>query len=135
MGVRFDHTFDTYALADQAKFAGAHMPGKKLGQLAHWLGVEEKYKRPASYREPAGSVIGTHNAGNDATYTMMVLVLFAVRWPEITSPRRAISSMAGRQAEPSSRSWEIASSERTRPSLDTWLQWLRKWVNKAFTRF
>ena len=133
MGVRFDHTFDTYALADQAKFAGAHMPGKKLGQLAYWLGVDEKYKRPASYREPAGSVVGTHNAGNDATYTMMVLLLFAVRWPVITCPRRAVSSVIGPQAEPLSQPWEVTTSEHKRPKMGSWLHWLRQWVGKIFT--
>lgn len=68
--------FDTMMLTDSAIQQGAQMKSAKLGKLVNWLGVHPQYRHD-------DSIIGCHNAGNDAAYTMMALLLYAVRWEEI----------------------------------------------------
>lgn len=68
--------FDTLMLTDTAIQQGAAMKSAKLGRLASWLGIHHQYQQD-------GSSIGCHNAGNDAAYTMMALLIYAVRWENI----------------------------------------------------
>jgi hypothetical protein len=70
--------FDTWVLTDTAIRQGAAIPSAKLGRLVAWLGIDQKY------RQDNGSSIGCHNAGNDSAYTMMALLIYAVRWETIT---------------------------------------------------
>lgn len=69
----FDKVYDTLALGGMARKLGACLPSIRLGRLARSLEVDPKYWL-------ANDVVGTHNASNDAAYTMMVMLLFAVRW-------------------------------------------------------
>jgi len=55
------------------------VPDFKLGKLVNWLGV------PSQFRS-GSTVVGCHNAGNDAAYTMMALLIMAVNWEHIRSP-------------------------------------------------
>jgi len=52
------------------------MNSAKLGKLVNWLGIHHQYQQD-------GSSIGCHNAGNDAAYTMMALLIYAVRWESL----------------------------------------------------
>lgn len=73
---KFDNVYDTVKLAGAAKANGVQFGGMSLGRLARSLGVDARYW--------AGqSVVGTHNASNDASYTMMVMLLLVVRWPKL----------------------------------------------------
>lgn len=72
--------FDTLMLTDAAIQQGATMTSAKLGKLVNWLGVHPQYRHN-------DTIIGCHNAGNDAAYTMMALLMYAVRWEEIV-PRK-----------------------------------------------
>lgn len=74
----FDRTFDTSLFATEAKRNGVHLPNGQLGPLAQTLGVDSRFRT-------GHTVIGTHNASNDAAYAMMVMLLFAVRWNELPS--------------------------------------------------
>jgi hypothetical protein len=69
--------FDTLFLTERAIREGAEIPSAELGRLASWLGI------PRKYRNKNGSSIGCHNAGNDAAYTMMALLIYAVRWESV----------------------------------------------------
>ncbi|KAK3116527.1 hypothetical protein LTR53_003015 [Teratosphaeriaceae sp. CCFEE 6253] len=69
---RFSAVFDTLALTQQARKLGVRLPGARLGLVARVLGVDPKYW-------DGTSVVGTHNASNDAAYTMMVLLLHAIK--------------------------------------------------------
>ncbi|KAK0936692.1 hypothetical protein LTR29_011745 [Friedmanniomyces endolithicus] len=69
---RFKAIFDTLALTQQARKLGAEFPSAKLGFVARLIGVDPEYWE-------GSSVIGAHNASNDAAYTMMVLLLHAIR--------------------------------------------------------
>ncbi|KAK5115084.1 hypothetical protein LTR62_001781 [Meristemomyces frigidus] len=79
-GVHFTSTFDIYALTTLARSLGSPIPSGKLGYIAKFLGVDPVYWDTAKQ-----SVRGTHNANNDAAYTMMALLLYAVRWKEVIS--------------------------------------------------
>lgn len=68
--------FDTLMLTDAAIQSGAGMKSAKLGKLVNWLGVHPQYRHN-------DTIIGCHNAGNDAAYTMMALLMFAVRWEHV----------------------------------------------------
>lgn len=75
--------FDTLMLKVAAKQQGAKIRWRALGWLVKWLSVQRRYRR-------FGSVKGCHNAGNDAAYTMMALLMFALWWDRIV-PRRKVS--------------------------------------------
>ena len=77
--------FDTATLAHEAKIAGAEVPAKRLGNLVNWLGVHPQFRR-------GSSVIGWHNAGNDAAYTMMALLMLAVNWGHVVRPGYGVKS-------------------------------------------
>ncbi|KAK4550736.1 hypothetical protein LTR36_000315 [Oleoguttula mirabilis] len=81
MGVQFKTTFDTTALTATAIQRGAQIPSAKLGPLVAHLGVEPKFIEKT--RRRTVTVVGTHNASNDAAYTMMALLFYATRWEEI----------------------------------------------------
>jgi hypothetical protein len=68
--------FDTLMLTDAAIQRDAEARSAKLGRVVNWLGAHPQYKHN-------DSVIGTHNAGNDAAYTMMALLMYAVRWEQV----------------------------------------------------
>jgi hypothetical protein len=68
--------FDTFMLTVAAKQQGANIRQRRLGWLVNWLGVHPRYRR-------YNAVIGCHNAGNDAAYTMMALLMYAIRWDQI----------------------------------------------------
>ena len=74
----FDRVFDTASFATEAKRNGVHLPNSQLGPLAQRLGVDSRFRT-------GNTVLGTHNASNDAAYAMMVMLLFAVRWNELPS--------------------------------------------------
>lgn len=76
----FDGVFDTLSLATQARDRGAYLPRMALGPLARSLGVPSEYHSPL-----AGELLGTHNASNDAAYSMMAMLLLAVRWNNLPS--------------------------------------------------
>ncbi|KAI6858320.1 hypothetical protein KC338_g7751 [Hortaea werneckii] len=96
VGVRFHKLFDTYMFSQAIQGYGAPLPTAKLGWAVRYLGVDPTYVDPDIH----GTVIGTHNAVNDAAYTMMTLCFYALRWEELsngvvleptsaTSPRNA----------------------------------------------
>jgi len=68
--------FDTFMLTDDAIRQGAEIKSARLGRLVSWLGVHPQYKQN-------DSVLNCHNAGNDAAYTMMALLMYAMRWEKI----------------------------------------------------
>lgn len=68
--------FDTLLLTDAAIQQGAEVRSARLGKLVNWLGVHPQYRHN-------DSIIGVHNAGNDAAYTLMALLMYAVRWEHI----------------------------------------------------
>lgn len=74
----FDTVFDTQHLAMAARQNGMHLPVMQLGHLAHRLGVDSRFHSGMTVRD-------THNASNDAAYTMMVMLLIAVRWNDLPS--------------------------------------------------
>ena len=73
--------FDTFMLAVAAKQQGAKIRERGLGFLVNWLGVHRRYQL-------YNSVKGCHNAGNDAAYTMMALLMYAIRWEKIVPGKR-----------------------------------------------
>jgi len=75
--------FDTFMLTVAANKHGAEIRWRELGRLVNRLGVHPQYRH-------FESVIGCHNAGNDAAYAMMALLMYAIRWEEIV-PRRTVS--------------------------------------------
>ncbi|EMC94574.1 hypothetical protein BAUCODRAFT_158151 [Baudoinia panamericana UAMH 10762] len=84
--VRFEKTFETLAFSDWIRQRGIDLPSARLGPVARWLGVDPRYHNPLKL-----DVRGVHNASNDAAYTMMVLLLYALKWHEIlqgTAPRQ-----------------------------------------------
>jgi hypothetical protein len=78
--------FDTWMFTDTAIQQGVVIPSARLGRLASWLGI------PQQYRQDNGSSIGCHNAGNDAAYTMMALLIYAVRWESIIFDKTVLLS-------------------------------------------
>lgn len=68
--------FDTFMLTVAANKQGAKIRWRGLGWLVNWLGVHPQYRQ-------FDSVIGCHNAGNDAAYAMMALLMYAIRWEKI----------------------------------------------------
>lgn len=105
--------FDTLLLADAAMQRGAALGSAKLGRLANRLGVHPQYRA-------GDAVIGSHNAGNDAAYAMMVAVLFAVRWEEIVpgevgaAEEEERSDVLGERAVVPVRRWKSARVARRR---------------------
>ncbi|KAK6431918.1 hypothetical protein LTR95_011918 [Oleoguttula sp. CCFEE 5521] len=78
-GLSIATTFDTLDLAHLATEQGARISSKKLGRLVAGLGVDPVFLR----QHDPGDVKGTHNASNDAAYTMTALLLFALRWDSL----------------------------------------------------
>jgi len=68
--------FDTFMLSHDAIQQGAEVTSSRLGKLVCWLGIPEQYQQD-------GLCIGWHNAGNDAAYTMMALLIYAVHYERI----------------------------------------------------
>lgn len=68
--------FDTARLTVNATQQGARIRSAKLGELVNRIGVHPQY-------EDRDTVFGVHNAGNDTAYTMMALLLYAVRWEQL----------------------------------------------------
>ncbi|KAF2722174.1 hypothetical protein K431DRAFT_284119 [Polychaeton citri CBS 116435] len=79
--VTFAQTFDTVALAASAEEHGARFDSRSLGSLLPILGLESKYCRTYDGMK---TLRGWHNSGNDAAYTMMLLMRFGLRWQELT---------------------------------------------------
>ncbi|KAK5682347.1 hypothetical protein LTS10_005474 [Elasticomyces elasticus] len=73
---RFGGIMGTLALTQYARRLGAELPSAQLGHVARALGVDPQYW-------DGSTVKGTHNASNDAAYTMMVLLLHAVRGDDL----------------------------------------------------
>lgn len=69
LGLPLAHNFDTYVYARTTSELGAKVPGAGLVGLANWPG-----------RGSGVRVDGFHNAGTDVTYTLRVLLMFAVDW-------------------------------------------------------
>lgn len=147
--IPFAHIFDTAFLVQEACERGASLSGR-LGALMTHLGVKGVHVRAAreskaistgpriaqisrSFRQFEG-VPDRHNAGNDAAYTMLALLLIAVRWEDKMLPKRSRtsdvrdSSISEAQSEtdeqldnalePSSSSHQADSSR----SVKSWLQ-------------
>lgn len=81
----FDRVYDTNMLSLVARSRGALFRGMSLGVLAQRLGVDAQYWSGSTVR-------GVHNASNDAAYTMMVMLLFAVRWDELPTALMSLPS-------------------------------------------
>ena len=79
-GLRFTKVFDTLLFSEMIKQRGAALPTAKLGWVTRYLGVDPQYVDP----NVPGTVIGTHNASNDAAYTMMALCFYGLRWNELS---------------------------------------------------
>ncbi|KAK5705270.1 hypothetical protein LTR97_002388 [Elasticomyces elasticus] len=77
----FGGIMDTLALTQHARKLGAELPSAQLGHVARALGVDPQYW-------DGSTVKGTHNASNDAAYTMMVLLLHAVRGDDLVKVGR-----------------------------------------------
>jgi len=77
-GITFDKVFETLGFTIAARELGVRFPSGKLGQVVRSLGVDPKYVGTET-----DSVIGTHNASNDAAYTMMALLLYAIKWDDL----------------------------------------------------
>jgi len=75
--------FDTFMLTVAANKQGAEIRWRELGRLVNRLGVHPRYRH-------FESVIGCHNAGNDAAYAMMALLMYAISWEKIVL-RRTVS--------------------------------------------
>lgn len=99
--------FDTTQLALEARKYGAEIPSMRLGTLVNWLGVHPQYRR-------GWSVIGWHNAGNDAAYTMMALLMLAVNWGHVVMPGYGVKSGYDRRHEVAQGSEEAQSDKMER---------------------
>ena len=98
------------------KSHGIKIATAQLGPLVTFLGVDPRFIDP---NDP-GNVMGTHNASNDAAYTMMALLFYAVRWKQIVE--RSV------RADPISISQPLGtahptSSQGVRRAL-LWLEWI-----------
>jgi len=95
VGIGITSIYDTLAFTQAAQTArdklgdsptSPRIPGR-LGPLVAFLGVDPSYSNAQGT-----NVSGTHNAGNDAAYTMMALLLYALQWKDVTKgtalPRR-----------------------------------------------
>ncbi|KAK5128711.1 hypothetical protein LTR85_000044 [Meristemomyces frigidus] len=110
-GVQFKATFDTADLAHTAIKRGAQIPSARLGPLVKQLGVDPRY---LSHNRTI--VLGTHNASNDAAYTMMALLSLATQWDELLQP-----GVLYRARPPAAGGQELGKGEarRTRISMRT----------------
>lgn len=78
--------FDTYHLARHTKVQGMKYESLKLAAIAYRLGIEKKYrltKDDGSVDGVGARLVGVHNAGNDAAYALMALLLFGLRWQDV----------------------------------------------------
>ncbi|PPJ50030.1 hypothetical protein CBER1_06799 [Cercospora berteroae] len=78
--------FDTYHLARHTKVQGMKYESFKLAAIAYRLGIEKKYRLTKDDGSVAGvgaKLVGVHNAGNDAAYALMALLLFGLRWQDV----------------------------------------------------
>ncbi|CAK1357815.1 hypothetical protein CB0940_07501 [Cercospora beticola] len=78
--------FDTYYLARHTKVQGMKYESLKLAGIAYRLGIEKKYrltKDDGSVDGIGAKLVGAHNAGNDAAYALMALLLFGLRWQDV----------------------------------------------------
>lgn len=78
--------FDTYHLARHTKVQGMKYESLKLAAIAYRLGIEKKYrstKHDGSVDGVGARLVGVHNAGNDAAYALMALLLFGLRWQDV----------------------------------------------------
>lgn len=152
----FQLVFDTLALTYYAESRGLRIQSAKLGYMAKRLGVDPKYWDAGS------SVLGVHNAVNDAAYTMMLLLLYAVRWAEIdrlppppiaegrdreTTSALPIADEQDAEATPVSPIFEDNRTKRVRlrkagkataaQRIRAWQRWLRRWGTTfaAFSTF
>jgi len=88
----FDGVFDTSEIAHAATEHGINFHSRQLGHLARTLHVDPRYWTDSGVR-------GTHNASNDAAYTLMVLLLLAVRWEELPQIVKMPSRLASQPRE------------------------------------
>jgi hypothetical protein len=78
-GPRIESWFDVLALSERAQSLGAYIPRARLGSVVRRIGSDPLYHAPAD------KVKGVHNAGNDAAYTLMALLLYAKGWEDVLS--------------------------------------------------
>lgn len=111
-GVQFKTTFDTLALAQIACSRGARILSARLGPLVRCLGVDPRYVE----KEARRTVVGAHNASNDAAYTIMALLFFATRWDELVAGR-VLSSATSHPVEKGSEGQDEPSSKPSKARL------------------
>lgn len=71
---------DTFEIACHAQALGLlRLQRARLGNLVRNLGIEAKHWAKSS------GVLGTHNASNDAAYSLIALLLFASKWHRLTT--------------------------------------------------
>lgn len=75
----FLHSSILPKLIRQASYEGAVLKGAALYYVARRLGVDR------CHWSEDGRLRDIYNAANDAAYTMMVLILFATRWRNMTA--------------------------------------------------
>lgn len=96
IGMNF-RIFDTYNLASSASERGVNFSSVSLRGIAYYLGIPHKY-RDASSQGRVRGLRGWHNASNDAAYTMMCMLLFALRWNDITGPNKDAANLQWQQS-------------------------------------
>lgn len=107
----FDRVYDTYDMSLAAEQMGASFLSHRLGHLARRLEVDSTYWHGETVR-------GIHNASNDAAYTMMVLLLFAVRWPHLSEELKDPLPMSWWRQKPAV-SHRLIRQSRKKPKLSS----------------
>ncbi|KAK4569555.1 hypothetical protein LTR86_003318 [Recurvomyces mirabilis] len=79
-GVAIGSVVDLLHFGQHAVSLGAPLRSLKLGRVVRSLGADAAYHDPKKH-----TIIGWHNASNDAAYSMMALLLYAVRWDKIVA--------------------------------------------------
>ncbi|TKA27543.1 hypothetical protein B0A50_04373 [Salinomyces thailandicus] len=79
---RFTQILDTHTFSSAVKRRRDDLQSLKLGSVVRYLGVDPQYFIPDA--EGSQTVVGTHNASNDAAYTMMALCLFGLQWKRVS---------------------------------------------------
>lgn len=117
MGITFDDVFDTYHFSFLAERRGAVVPHRKLGQLVQWLGQRD--------------VKGLHNAGNDAAYTMIAVLLFAVRWPELAERgQKSLGRNGSRSPDNSYGTLALRTSSEDQPPVVSPHREMTRWLHR-----
>ncbi|KAK3673151.1 hypothetical protein LTR78_006991 [Recurvomyces mirabilis] len=94
-GVAVGSVIDLLHFGQHAVSLGAPLRSLKLGRVVRSLGADAVYHDPKKR-----TIVGWHNASNDAAYSMMALLLYAVRWDKIIASARPAARMEPARMEP-----------------------------------